>query len=155
MGPPDQAIFAVKDILSGCFQEMRFARATELARTRQYLEATALLMPNGRQPSHPKELDLLARIAAQQRRFSDAEKLWNDASKLAPENNAYRNAARQAAKARQTWMQIKQTAFAVIAALVLSGLILAAITFFSGGSQQPGRQTAVPAKSQSSVPIKP
>src|ERR1039458_8662088 len=141
MGQHDHTITAVRGILSGCFQEMRLARATDLARSRRYLEATALLTPQGRLPADAKELDLLARIAAQQRRFADAERLWNDASRVAPETTAYREAASRAARAQKNWIQIKQTFFAVVVALVLAGIILAAISFLTGRSHQPASAT--------------
>jgi hypothetical protein len=119
------------------------------------LEAKALLVPTGRLPTDARELDLLARIAANQRRFFEAEQLWNDASKISPGNEVYRSAARNAAKARQTWSQIKQTAFAVVIALVLAALILAAINIFTGGKRKPAPAIAAPAKPSTSVQGKP
>src|SRR6266404_2590200 len=44
-------------------EELLLARATELAQSGRLLEAEALLT-NGRNPESPKEMDLLARIAA-------------------------------------------------------------------------------------------
>jgi len=155
MGQHDQTISAVRGILAECFQKMRLARATELARSRRYLEATALLTPQGRLPADAKELDLLARIAAQQRRFADAERLWNDASRVAPETTAYREAATRAARARQDWIQIKQTFFAIVVAFVLAGIMLAASSFFSGGSHKPASATKGSATPSSPVPSKP
>lgn len=153
MGQDYHTISAVRGILSGCFQEIRLARATELARSRRYLEATALLTPQGRLPSDHKELDLLARIAAQQRRFAEAERLWNDASKAAPQNLAYREGATLAARARTNWLQIKQTVLAVAAALALAGIILGTINFLT--DRMPARATTGPAKPASVVPSKP
>lgn len=134
---------------------MRLARATELARSRRYLEATALLTGQGQLPVDVKELDLLARIAAQQRRFVDAERLWKDASRAAPENTSYREAATSAARARQNWIQIKQAIFAVVVALVLASIILGAISFLSGRKSKPPSATTGPATSVSAVPSKP
>ena len=62
---------------------MRFARAAELARSLRYLEATMVLSPNGRLPIEPGELDLLARIAPQQKQFDQAGRLWEVASAVA------------------------------------------------------------------------
>ena len=155
MGHHDNTISAVRGILSECFQEMRLARATELARSRRYLEATALLTPQGRLPADAKELDLLARIAAQQRRFADAERLWNDASKAASENTVYRNAAARAARARQNWIRFKQTIFAVFVVLVLAGIILATISVVSDRSHRPTSTTAGSATPVRPVPSKP
>jgi hypothetical protein len=110
---------------------MRLARATELARSRRYLEASALLTPQGQLPADVRELDLLARIAANQRHFLEAEQLWNTASNVSPGNETYRLAARRAAKARYAWSQLKQSVFAVVISLVLAAGILVAVTFFS------------------------
>jgi hypothetical protein len=151
----DHTISEVRGILSECFQEMRLARATELACSRRYLEATALLTPQGRLPADAKELDLLARIAAQQRRFVDAERLWNDASRVAPENTTYRETATRAARARQNWIQIKQTVFAVVVALVLAGIILGTISLLTGRSHKPASATTGPATPAGPVPSKP
>ena len=150
----DQPDSAVRAILSECFQEMHLARATELARSRRYLEATALLMPQGRLPADAKELDLLARIAAQQRRFADAERLWKCASSAGPENTAYRDAAIRAGRTRQNWIQIKQAVFAVAVALVLASIVLITINFFSGGKSKPASAIKAPATPVSAVPIK-
>ena len=155
MGEPDHTTEAIKGILAECFHDMRLARATDLARTRRYLEAKTLLAPAGRLPTDPRALDLLARIAANQRRFLEAEQLWNDASKISPGNEAYRLAVRHAAKARYSWFQLKQAAFAVVIALVLAAIILAAINFFSGGSRKPAATTTGPTQPASAVQSKP
>jgi len=75
---PEQESWAIqtRSIIKECFEQMRFARAAELARSRRYLEATMVLSPNGRLPIEPRELDLLARIAAQQKQFDQAGRLW-------------------------------------------------------------------------------
>ena len=106
-------------------------------------------------PADAKELDLLARVAAQQRRFADAERLWNNASKVLPENTAYREAAALAARARKNWIQIKQTVFAVAVALVLAGIILGLISLFTGPRHKPASATTSPASPTSPMPIKP
>jgi type VI secretion system protein ImpK len=155
MGEPDHTAVVIKGVLSECFNDMRLARATDLARTRRYLEAKTLLTPAGRPPTDPRELDLLARIAANQRRFLEAEQLWNEASKISPGNEAYRLAARHAAKARFSWLQLKQAAFAVVIALALAAIILAAINFLSGGSRKPAAPTTGPTQPASSVQSKP
>ena len=154
MGEPDHTA-AIKSVLSGCFNDMRFARAIDLARTRRFLEAKELLAPAGRLPTEPRELDLLARIAANQRRFLEAEQLWIDASKISPGNETYRLAAKHAARARYTWVQLKQAAFAVVIALVLAAIIVFAINFLSGGNRKPAAPPAGPAQSSSSAQSKP
>jgi hypothetical protein len=75
--------------LDECFDQIRFARATELARSGRYLEAEALLSPNGQPSTTPRDLDLLARIAVLQGRTSDARRLWEAAVQRAPENPTY------------------------------------------------------------------
>lgn len=142
MGKHDHTILAVRSILSECFRGMRLARATELARSGQYLEATVLLAPQGRLPTDPRELDLLARIAARQRRFADAERLWIAASRAAPGEAEYRTAATSAAISGQNWRQTKQMILAVIVAVVLAWVILSAISLLSGGVNQPARASS-------------
>ncbi len=155
MGEPDHAQAALKGILSACFNDVRLARATDLARTRRFREATELLAPTGRLPTDPRELDLLARIAASQRRFLEAEKLWSDASKISPGNETYRLAAKHAALARKTWFQLKQIAFAVVIALVFAALIIFAIGFFYGPKRKPAAVPATAPKVSISVGDKP
>jgi tetratricopeptide (TPR) repeat protein len=75
--------------LEKCFAQIRFARATELAQSKRFLEAEAALMPNGEIPDNPRDLDLLARIAAQQDRLSDARRLWEVALQKDPHNPEY------------------------------------------------------------------
>jgi hypothetical protein len=142
MGQHDHTILAVRSILSECFRGMRLARATELARSRNYVEATALLAPQGRLPTDPRELDLLARIAARQRRFTDAERLWIAASRAAPGEVEYRTAATSAAIAGQNWRQTKQMTLAVVVVVVLAGVILSAISLLAGGVNQPAKSSS-------------
>ncbi len=79
----------LRGTLKECFDQIRLARAVELARSRRYIEAEGLLSPNGRLPSDPRELDLLARIAAQQRQYRRAEDLWRKAVTKAPDREAF------------------------------------------------------------------
>jgi len=81
--------------LNQCLDHIRFARATELARSCNYPEAEALLAPNGNNPESSRELDLLARIAAQQERFDDATRYWNAALKNDPGNATYKDCLQQ------------------------------------------------------------
>ena len=75
--------------LEKCFAQIRLARATELAQSKRFPEAEAALMPNGDPPDNPRDLDLLARIAAQQARLSDARRLWETALQKDPHNPEY------------------------------------------------------------------
>ncbi len=76
--------------LQDCFARIRLARATELAQSGRLLEAEAVLAQNGELPRNASELDLLARIAARQRRFDKARRRWNAAIQIAPGNEIYR-----------------------------------------------------------------
>ena len=75
--------------LEKCLAQIRLSRATELAQSKRFLEAEASLMPNGELPDNPRDLDLLARIAAQQGRLSDARRLWETALQKDPRNPEY------------------------------------------------------------------
>jgi hypothetical protein len=72
-----------------CIEQVRFARAAELARTGNYLEAEAVLAPKGIMPESARELDLLARVVTLQNQFSRAEKIWDVASRKSPGNQDY------------------------------------------------------------------
>lgn len=72
-----------------CIELVRFARAAELARSGKYLEAEAVLAPMGIMPESTRELDLLARVATLQNKFSRAEKIWEAASRKSPGNQDY------------------------------------------------------------------
>ena len=75
--------------LDQCIEKIRFARAADLARSGKYLEAEAVLAPNGVMPESPRDLDLLARVATLQNQFSRAEKFWEAASRKSPGNQDY------------------------------------------------------------------
>jgi tetratricopeptide (TPR) repeat protein len=75
--------------LEKCFAQIRLARATELAQSKRFLEAEALLSPHGEIPESPRELDLLARMAAQQEQFSKARRLWEAALEKSPADEEY------------------------------------------------------------------
>ena len=77
--------------LEKCFAQIRLARATELAQSERFFEAAAVLMPNAEYPDNPRELDLLARIAARQGSFEDARRLWNKALQYEPDNENYKH----------------------------------------------------------------
>ena len=77
--------------MKNVFAQIRLARATELAQSERFLEAEAVLMPNGELPDNPRELDLLARIAARQGSFENARRLWNKALQYEPDNENYKH----------------------------------------------------------------
>ena len=90
---PQQA--TITPSIDQCLNHIRLARAAELARSGNYLEAEAVLAPNGHVPESPRELDVLARIAAQQERFDDATRYWNAALKSDPDNSTYKDCLQQ------------------------------------------------------------
>jgi hypothetical protein len=112
-------------ILTEFFRQLRFARAAELARSRRYLEATVVLSPNGRLPTEPGELDLLARIAAQQKKFDQAGRLWEAALLRSPDNEAYKRAIQCALAAKRDLRRIQLIVVNLISALLAAVLLLA------------------------------
>lgn len=81
-----QFLLETQSVLEACFDQVRFARAAELAQSERYLEAIALLSPSGDLPQSPRDLDLLARIATRQRRFKEARHFWETALQKEPHN---------------------------------------------------------------------
>src|SRR5687767_11144522 len=79
----------IRSTLTEYFDQIRVARASELARSGRYLEAEALLCPKGELPPNPKEIDLLARIAALQRDYDRAEELWKKALAMSPSPESF------------------------------------------------------------------
>jgi tetratricopeptide (TPR) repeat protein len=91
----------VRSALLNCFGQIRLARATELAQSGRLLEAEAVLAQNGELPYNARELDLLARIAARQGRFDEAQQRWNAAILIEPGNEIYRQCIEQLTPARR------------------------------------------------------
>lgn len=120
----------LRSTLNECFDQIRYARAAELARSRRYLEAEGLLAPNGHAPSNPKELDLLARIAAQQGRFDQARRLWEAAFRLSPNNSDYERAIQCAEAAERSQQKRRKVVMIVLAVLTVASLVLAAYLLF-------------------------
>ena len=116
---PQQARIALEE----CFAQMRLARATELAQSKRFLEAEAALMPNGQLPDNPRELDLLARIAAQQDRLSDAHRLWETALQKDPHNPEYEDCLQHLAELQDATSRFDT---------VLAWLVCATILFSTG-----------------------
>ena len=109
---------SVNEALKEFLDQVRFARAVELAHSRRYLEAEGLLSPNGRESSEPKELDLLARIAAQQKQYARARRLWESALTQSPENADYKRAIERTREAEQ--FQAKMHKLAMLALVTLA-----------------------------------
>ncbi len=125
MDPKEPATTQVNEALKEFFEQVRFARAVELANSRRYLEAEGLLSPNGRESSEPKELDLLARIAAQQRQYGRARRLWESALKQSPDNADYKRAIERAEEAALFQVKMQKVAMFVVAtvAVIVSFLV--------------------------------
>ena len=85
-------------MLEACLAKIRLARATELAQSKRFLEAEAVLSPNGALTDDPRELDLLARIAAKQEQFDKARQLWEAALQKSPANEEFSQCLKQAQK---------------------------------------------------------
>jgi hypothetical protein len=88
--------------LDAYFVKIRLARATELALSKRFAEAEAVLSPNGELTDNPSELDLLARIAAQQEQFGKARRLWEAALHASPAEVEYSQCLERARKWEQT-----------------------------------------------------
>jgi hypothetical protein len=130
MHEPEKWMAAVRDVLGDCFQQMRFARVTDLAGAGRYLEAEALLSPRGHVPANPRDLDLLARIAARQKRYSQARRLWEAARRAEPGNPVYADALRELDRAQETPNWRRTVAIGGLAAIVLAVLVAATVTWW-------------------------
>ena len=126
MNTNETAATQVKEALKEFFDQVRFARAVELAHARRYLEAEGLLSPNGREPTEPKELDLLARIAAQQGQYERSRRLWETALQQSPNDPAYKRAIERTREAE--CFRAKLQKVAMVATLMLAVLV----SFFVG-----------------------
>ena len=124
MSEQDKWALQTRSILTECFRQMRFARAAELARSCRYLEATVVLSPNGRLPIEPRELDLLARIAARQKQFDKAANLWELALQGSPENETYRRAIERTVVAKRNYRLRQVIAVNLIAVALAAALLL-------------------------------
>ncbi len=122
------ALQSIGAVLDQCLDHIRFARAAELARSGRYVAAEALLSLNGRSREAPRELDLLARIEAQQRHLSAARRLWEKALQFDPKNADYKECLVRLTRLElvEPPAQIAPSVIiwaAVVGALALTGLI--------------------------------
>jgi uncharacterized protein HemY len=116
-------------MLETCFAKIRLARATELAQSKRFLEAEAILSPKGVLSDDPRELDLLARIAAKQEQFGKARKLWEAALQKSPTTGDYAECLEEVRKLENTsgltvevlnwvvWIMVALSIVAIIYAL--------------------------------------
>jgi hypothetical protein len=120
----------LEDLASDFSRRLRLARAAELARAGRLLNAEALLCPVGNAPSHHDELDLLARILVQQKRFAEAYRRWGQAFKRADDKEHIRKCIlvlqdyveRDATRLRLMWT-VGFALWVVLLIVVLSYLI--------------------------------
>jgi hypothetical protein len=124
MSEQEKWALQTRSILTECFRQMRFARAAELAKSCRYLEATVVLSPNGRLPIEPRELDLLARIAARQKQFDKASHLWELALQGSPENQTYKRAIERTVAAKRNYRLRQVIAVNLIAVALAVALLL-------------------------------
>lgn len=97
---------STRNVLQQVFGEIRLARATELAQSERFAEAEAVLREGGYEPQTAGELDLLARMAAQQGNFDKARRLWNQAVQVEPENATFRLCLKSLTPGRQAGRMI-------------------------------------------------
>jgi hypothetical protein len=127
-------------ILTDFFRQIRFARAAELARSRRYMEATIVLSPNGGLPVEPRELDLLARIAAQQKKFDQAILLWKAALQCSAGHETYERAIRRAVAAKRTHELRRMIVVNLIMAVVAAMLVVVLLHLLPRPSPAPKNQ---------------
>ncbi len=129
MQQQERSALQTEYILKEYFGQIRFARAAELARSHRYLEAKQILAPNGKMPSDPRELDLLARIAANQKHFDEARRLWEEALRQVPDDPDFKHAMDQASSAKRVRHIRRVIIVAFITAIATAGLILTLVHF--------------------------
>ncbi|MFG1906118.1 hypothetical protein [Kribbella sp. NPDC048928] len=115
-------------------QQVAVTRATELARSGDLDGAAALLTD----VSEPSALDLLARIRAQQKRWTEADALWAQVQKTAPDDAA-------AAAGRRTVAAIRKHRRAARPVLPIVGAVLLVGAVVGGGLVAVERGTDTPA----------
>ena len=86
MSTKNEAFDKIRDILSEYSADMNFAMASEYARRCDYSQAKALLLPHGKIPDSTRELDLLARISANNGDSVAAKRFWLLALEKEPDN---------------------------------------------------------------------
>jgi hypothetical protein len=144
MSEQEKWALQTRSILTECFRQMRFARAAELAKSCRYLEATVVLSPNGRLPIEPKELDLLARIAARQKQFDKAGHLWELALQGSPENETYKRAIERTVAAKRNYRLRQVIAMNLVAVAVAAALLFAVLHLLPWERPAPKNQSKSP-----------
>jgi hypothetical protein len=131
----------VQVTLEECFDEIRFARAVDLARSRRFMEAEALMSARGELPQRPRDLDLLARIAAQQKQFEKARRCWELARENDPQNHAYDDGLRAIAIAETALARWKKVAIIGVSVAALVTVIMLAGHYWPWARPSPPKPT--------------
>jgi cytochrome c-type biogenesis protein CcmH/NrfG len=152
MDPFDKGTQQLRDTLKECFEQMRFARAAELARSRRYLEAEGLLAPNGRESPDPRDLDLLARISAQQRQYERSRRLWEKALQQSPGNADYERAIECTKEAERFQAKIRKGVVIAFSFLAVITVTICIWSFFHRPSPSSAIDEQKQANSSSSTP---
>ena len=135
-----------------------YARAAELAGCGKFLLAEGLLAPDGNLPQGVRELDLLARIAAQQRRYHRAAQLWDTALSLSPGDARYIRAlelAKSAADLQETHRRRCRVVLLLLGAALfaLAGWKLyVRLSSYEAGMEEEGTQPPVAVPPPQTVP---
>jgi len=163
MESPEKALSQLHETLENYFRALRFARATEMARCGRFLEAEGLLSPDGRESSDPKELDLLARIAAQQQKYDRARRLWEQALQRSSDHALYERSIERTKEAKV--LRERAQIGMIIATAVLATVVAVFLTYTfiyrpraEKDDEKPPHSTAEakpPASSQPVVPKSP
>jgi tetratricopeptide (TPR) repeat protein len=132
----------LRDTLKEYFEQIRLARAAELARSGRYLEAERLFFPIGRESLDLREIDLLARISAQQRQYERARDLWEYALQRAPENADYKRAIQNTREAERFYVIFRRVV--IIGLFLVISAVLAIRVYHHS-------QTSSPAQSEDKV----
>ena len=156
MDSPEKALSQLHQTLENHFKELRFARAAELARSGRFLEAEGLLSLGGQESSDPKELDLLARMAALQHQYDRARHLWGRALQKSSDPAPYKRSIECTKEEESRRAKIRIGAMAAIVVLSVGLAILATQTFLHNppGSEkdrdvrQPPAEAKLPAPNQ-------
>ena len=131
MNDQEQSVRAqARSVIEKFFDDIRLARATELAQLDKFAEAEAVLMNNGALPENVRELDLLARIAARQARFEQARRLWNKALQLEPANPLYQQSIASLTPTRRLGRMIALHEGKLLNVVVFTIAIFAVVVLF-------------------------
>jgi len=113
-------------VLGALVSQATLAQAASLARTGQYAAAESVLKPltDGKN-ERPSALDLLARIYAQQGKFSEAEALWRRALEVEPNNETCLAGLKRIAKirSRSPWLSVLMPMGAALIAILMVLLV--------------------------------